>query len=176
MTQVIQQAAIAGFSIFMVRQGIITLMEKPNRDLLHLDNWRPLSLLNTEYKVLSKVIANRLANVLPTIINKQQVGFMKNRGLTENVFDLVNIAEYCKLKEIDAFLINFDFQKAFEMVDHTVLFQVMSHFNFGQKYTQYIKNLYRDIESCTMNLGYTGRYIKIQQGLRQGCPLTLFPA
>ena len=56
------------------RRGIITLIPKPNKDTALLDNLRPISLLNTDYKILSKVIAKRLEKVLPKVINPDQTG------------------------------------------------------------------------------------------------------
>ena len=67
------------------RRGIITLIPKPNKDTTVLDNLRPISLLNTDYKILTRVIAKRLEKVLPKIINPDQTGYIKNRYIGENV-------------------------------------------------------------------------------------------
>ena len=67
------------------RRGIITLIPKPNKDTTVLDNLRPKSLLNTDHKILTKVIAKRLEKVLPKIINPDQTGYIKNRYIGENV-------------------------------------------------------------------------------------------
>ena len=67
------------------RRGIITLIPKPNKDTTLLDNLRPISLLNTDYKILTKVIAKRLEKVLPKIINPDQTGYVKSRYIGENV-------------------------------------------------------------------------------------------
>ena len=61
------------------RRGIITLIPKPNKDTTLLDNLRPISLLNTDYKILTKVIAKRLEKVLPKVVNPDQTGYVKNR-------------------------------------------------------------------------------------------------
>ena len=61
------------------RRGIITLIPKPNKDTTLLDNLTPISLLNTDYKILTKVIAKRLEKVLPKIINPDQTGYVKSR-------------------------------------------------------------------------------------------------
>ena len=76
------------------RQGVISLIPKPNKDLLYLSNWRPISLLNVDYKIATKVISNRIKQVLPSIISFDQTGFMKNRYIGENVRTIFDIIEY----------------------------------------------------------------------------------
>ena len=61
------------------RRGIISLLEKNNKNNLFLKSWRPLTLLNTDYKILSKVLANRLKQVLMQIIDTDQTGFLPKR-------------------------------------------------------------------------------------------------
>ena len=65
------------------RRGIITLIPKPNKDTTVLDNLRPISLLNTDYKILTKVVAKRLEKVLPNIINPDQTGYIKTGTLVK---------------------------------------------------------------------------------------------
>ena len=78
-------------------QVVITLIAKSGKDNALLQNWRPIiSLLNTDYKILSKALSNRLIKVLPSIIGEQQYGFMKNRfignycRIVTDVMDLAN--------------------------------------------------------------------------------------
>ena len=67
------------------QQSIITLLPKVGKDSCFLSNWRPISLLNVDYKIASKVIANRIKSVLQSIINESQTGFMKGRYIGENI-------------------------------------------------------------------------------------------
>ena len=67
------------------RRGIISLIPKKNKDKTLLENLRPVSLLNTDYKILTKTIAKRLEKVLPKIINSDQTGYVKGRFIGENV-------------------------------------------------------------------------------------------
>ena len=61
------------------RRGIINLIPKQDKDLRYLRNWRPLTILNTDYKILTKALANRLQKLLPKLINQDQVGYIKGR-------------------------------------------------------------------------------------------------
>ena len=67
------------------KQAIITLIEKKGKDRSLLENWRPISLLNVDAKIMSKVIAARIKNVLPYIIHHNQTGFIKDRYIGETV-------------------------------------------------------------------------------------------
>ena len=67
------------------KQGIITLLPKTGKDISVLENWRTISLLNVDNKIATKVIANRMKNVLPKLIPESQIGFMKGRYIGENI-------------------------------------------------------------------------------------------
>ena len=171
LTQVIIDAAKEGFTQ-TVRRAIIALMEKANKDLLDISCWRPLSLCNTDLKILSKLLAHRLNKVLPKIIHNDQTGFLKNRGLTDNVIDLISAVEHCELNEIDALLVSYDLEKAFDRVEWNVLLKIMQKFGFHQEYIEMIKTLLTGLESCTINCGFTSPYINVTRGLMQGSPIS----
>ena len=91
------------------RQGIISLLPKKGKNSLLLKNWRPLSLLNQDYKIIAKVIATRIKKVLPKIIHRDQTGFLSERYIGENINRLLNIIDYAEKKKIKALLIFIDF-------------------------------------------------------------------
>ena len=67
------------------RRGVISLIPKNDRDLSELTGWRPITLLNVDYKILAKCIAKRIEPFLPKLIHSDQTGFMKNRFIGQNV-------------------------------------------------------------------------------------------
>ena len=67
------------------KRGIINLIPKKNKDPRYLKNWRPISLLNTDYKIITKILANRIKKVLPTVINPDQVAYLKKRFFGQNI-------------------------------------------------------------------------------------------
>jgi hypothetical protein len=76
------------------RRGILSIIPKKDKDLRLLKNWRPLSLLNTDYKILTKVFATRLQNVLNEVVSPDQNGYIKGRFIGENVRLITDIIEY----------------------------------------------------------------------------------
>ena len=103
------------------KQAIITLMEKKGKDRSLLENWRPISLLNVDAKITSKMIAARIKNVLPNIIHHNQTGFIKDRYIGETVRSIFDIMELTVEENIPGLMIFIDFQKAFDSLEWNCL-------------------------------------------------------
>ena len=113
------------------RRGKISLIPKKSKGKTILENLRPISLLNVDYKILTKVIAKRIEKVLPTLINPDQTGYVKGRYIGENVrliYDLIHYTDKPNQKGIAIFL---DFKKAFDSIEWNYLLQTLQFFNFG---------------------------------------------
>ena len=84
-------------------RGIIALFVKLGKDALFLGNWRPLTLLNCDYKIYAKILAIRLNTVLPKLIHPMQTGFINNRNIAENIFSLIKVIDHCNKEKTPAF-------------------------------------------------------------------------
>ena len=135
-------------------------------------NWRPISLLNTDYKIIARILSNRLQKVLPSIINEDQTGYIKNRYIGENIRTILDILEHTSTKHNPGVIVFLDFEKAFDTVSWNFLHKTLDYFRFGESFKTWIKILYHDINSCVLNNGYSSPFFKIQRGVRQGCPLS----
>jgi len=98
------------------RRGVITLVPKEDSCLSELSNWCPITPLNLDYKIGSKVIAKRIENVLPRIIHPDQTGFVKGQYIGQNIRLINDILEQTKLKNIPGILLLLDFRKAFDTI------------------------------------------------------------
>lgn len=105
-----------GILSYDTRQGIITLLEKPQRELLRKENWRPIILLGADYKILAKALAKHVMVVLPKIIHADQTGFIKKHYIGENIRKALDAIQQAEVEQLPAVLISIDFQKAFDMV------------------------------------------------------------
>lgn len=108
-------------SVRPTKQGIITLIPKPNKDKLLLDNWRSITLLCIDYKLLAHIYSIRLGMGLKNIIEECQTAFVKGRNIhnhTRLILDLLDKSDYIKTKSYVLFL---DFFKAFDTVEHPFL-------------------------------------------------------
>ena len=96
------------------RRGIIDLIPKKYKNPTSLKNWRPISLINTDYKLVSKCIAVRIKKVLHNIINGDQTGFMKGRYIGENIRLALDMIDYLSLNNMPGLMFMIDFEKAFD--------------------------------------------------------------
>lgn len=151
-------------------EGLLTLIDKPDKDPIVIPNWRPLTLLTVDYKILAKIIANRVSPTLSYLIHPQQTGFIKNRHISDNLMDLLCAAEYCYMNDLSYLIVNFDMQKAFDKVEWPALWAILNKFGFGPKILSIIRILYKDATRKVINNGYLSKEIKVQRSTAQGCP------
>ena len=154
------------------RRGIIKLIPKKDAEPYLIKNWRPISLLNCDYKIAAKAIANRFKHVLPNLIDSDQTGFLKGRFIGENIRLIDGIIKYAAAKNIPGLLLFLDFEKAFDTVEWPFLQKTLQHYNFGPSAMNWIRLFYHNTESCILNNGWSGSFFKLERGVRQGCPLS----
>ena len=153
------------------REGIITLIPKRDRNLNYVCNWRPIVLLNSDYKLLSKVIANRIKAVWQELIHPDQNGFISGQSASDSVRKVLNGVEYVNEKNLAAVLILVDFEKAFDRVNYDSMYEILKWFNFGPDLIKWVRLLFTDYRLATINNGYTSEYFSPTRGLFQGNPI-----
>ena len=99
------------------RRGVISLLPKKNKDTLLLKTWRPISLLNVDYKIATKCIAKGLEKVLPTLINSDQTRYVKNRFIGENIRPISDVIKLYAKKQLPGMLLFIDLEKAFDSLE-----------------------------------------------------------
>ncbi len=128
-----------------------------------------MAVLCIEYKILSKVLANRLNNVLYEVVHKDQSYCVKNRSIIDNLHLIRDVA-YCK--NVSMGLLSLDQETAFDRVDHGFLFDTLNAFGFGEKFISRIKLLYTEVTCMIKMGGGLSIPINVKRGIRQGCPLS----
>ncbi len=169
--------------------GIITLLNKGGRRKT-LGNWRPISLLCSDYKILAKILTVRLKNILPLKISEEQTGGIQNRDITQNLVTFRNVIEYfSSMNEYEksigpdfipryqargATVVSLYFEKAYDMVDRTFLYDVLRKLGIDDNFINYIKTLYENANSKVFINKQIGKSIYLNRGVRQGCPLSMY--
>jgi len=151
---------------------MINLIPKKDKDLRLLKNWRPVTLLNTDYKILTKTLSNRLQQVISKIVHTDQVGYIHGRYIGENIRTIFNLMTYTSLNNSPSLIALIDFEKAFDTIEWPFLLNSLKRYNFGETFVQWIRILYTNISSCTGNNGYFSNYFNLSRGLRQGCSIS----
>jgi exonuclease III len=155
------------------KQGVITLIPKPNKDPTQVSSWRPITLLNCDYKILAKVLASRLKPYLTQVIKETQTGFMPGRYIGENVRIIVDIVESMRSEPgASGLLLSLDFQRAFDVISHEFVIEAMKRKKFGPNFINAVETLYKGANSEVVNNGYVSERITLGRGIRQGCPLS----
>ena len=153
-------------------QSVITCIPKEGKDRQYIGNWRPISLLNTDIKIASAALANRLRPVLPFIISDTQKGFMKDRFMGENTRLLYDLMHYLEENNKTGLLLLVDFEKAFDSIEWLFLKKALNSFNFGPSLCKWFETLYSSASSCVINNGHLSHFFNLERGCRQGDPLS----
>ena len=156
------------------KQAVITLIEKKGRDKRYIKNWRPISLLNIDAKVISKILATRLKKVISKLISSDQTAYVPSRFIGESVRLTSDVLEYMKTSELPGYLITIDIEKAFDSVDHTFLVAVLRKCGFGDDFIRWVMIILNRQESCIMNNGHSTGYFPLSSGTRQGDPISAY--
>lgn len=156
------------------RRAVVTLIPKKNKDKRYIHNWRPISVLNVDYKIFAKALALRLANIIPLLTHLNQTGFVPSRYIGDNIRNISAIMEFLNETGRGGLIVSLDFKAAFDSLDHSFLFRVLESFNLGDNFLSWIRTLYRSTESCILNRGFSTGWFSFQRGIRQGCPISPF--
>jgi len=169
---VINQACEDGLLSSSQRLGYITLLCKDKKHADQLSNWRPVSLLNVDYKIVSKSLSNRLRKVLGDVVLYDQTCSIPGRSAQDSMHLLRNAYEYCEDTGSSGIFVSYDQAKAFDRVSQDYLTRVLTAFGFGDNFKRWIRLLYTDIYSRVLVNGYLSDFIRILRSLRQGCGLS----
>ena len=156
------------------RSGLITLLYKQS-DRLEMKNWRPITLLSTDYKIAAKAIANRLLQVLPSVIHSDQTCGIRGRTSIVNsrlLQDIVTDINQCGL---GGAVLSLDQEKAFDRVDWAFLLRVLQTMNFGPSFCHWILLFYMKISSPVLVNGEQSESLFDRGVLCRLCYMSLWP-
>ena len=127
-----------------MRESYIRLIHKKG-DKGELKNWRPISLSNTDYKIMIKVLTTRLNKVLPQLINEDQVCGITGRSIQRHLYLLQDLNRDEHLSRSKYNLIGIDMQKAFDRIDHRYVMQVVNKMGFNDNMIKWFKIIQTDL-------------------------------
>lgn len=153
------------------KQACITLIPKDDTDMTNMKNYRPISLLNLDYK--AKILANRLKVFLVDYIKEEQPGFIPQRHLKDNIRTVLNVIEYYeKHTEKSVELVFLDAEKAFDNLNWKFMLLILEKMKIGEKFLNAVESIYEEQEaSLVITLDPTKSFL-VKKGVRQGCPLS----
>ena len=112
----------------------ISVLHKSGKDPLKCASYRPISLLDHDYKIINKLLAKRLEDILPKLINPDQAGFIKGRYSADNIRRLLNVINHFDTGRNPSLLLALDAEKAYDRVEWNFLFAILEKLNMGQNF------------------------------------------
>ena len=149
------------------KQAVTKLIEKKDKVKRLTQNWRPISLLNVDLKILSKALADRIKKYLPFLISSNQTAYVEGRFISEGgrIFsDILQVTDFLNLRGI---VVTADIQKTFDSVNPLFSITALANFGFGETFIKWIQILFRNQESCVIIGGTTTKYFKLEKSTRQ---------
>jgi hypothetical protein len=151
--------------------SITTLIFKEKGERCSLKNYRPITLMNVDIKILTKLLSIRLNLVLPTIIHDSQTA-VYGRVIGDNINLIRDLIDLSNKNEEEAALLFLDQEKAFDRVSHNVMLKTLNHFGFGPNFISWIEILYSNASTRVDINGFLTEKVQLKSGVRQGCPLS----
>lgn len=154
------------------KEAIISVIPKGKKDREHCQNYRPISLLNTDYKMFSSILASRIQLFLSDLIDEDQTGFVKGRQTFDNIRRTLHVIDRAHRNKLPVGLISLDAEKAFDRVNWEFLYLALEKFGFNDKSVQCIKSLYQNPTARVRVNGSLSERFLLERGTRQGCCLS----
>ncbi|GJX93509.1 RNA-directed DNA polymerase, eukaryota [Tanacetum coccineum] len=153
--------------------SFITLIPK-NLNSKLVKDFRPISLIGCLYKIIAKIMANRLVCVIKGIVNEVQSAFIADRQILDGPFILNEVIQWCKLKKKHALIFKVDFEKAYDSVRWDFLDEILRKFGFGDKWCKWIQCCLQSSKGSILVNGSPTKEFEFGKGLKQGDPLSPF--
>jgi len=142
------------------------------KDTTDIRNYRPITVLNTDYKLLTKVLALHLMDSADTLIHEDQASFIPKRSIFSHIRLAKAIINYAEIMEEDSAIIALDQEKAYDHIQHDYLWKVLEVFYILEPFIKTIKALYRQAHTCVAINGILSKPFQVTQDVRQGDPLS----
>jgi Reverse transcriptase (RNA-dependent DNA polymerase) len=137
-----------------------------------IQKFRLISLIDFSYKIISKVLTNRLTGCVGRLVDPAQAAFIPGRYILDNVLAANKIIHFVKVHGQKGIVLKVDFEKAYDRVNWSFLLEMLRSRGFGQKWTLWIDNLLKGAQTCINFNGSLTSYFTCKRGLRQGDPLS----
>lgn len=152
-------------------EGMITLLYKKG-DRTDIKNYRPISLLNTDYKIFTELLMKRLLPPLGGLLGKHQTAFMPGRHIADNIKEVQTLVDRANQTGESIFVLFLDQEKAYDRVDHSFLWRILRRVGIPPIIIRAIQNCYVGATSTVSVNGHMSSPIDILGGVRQGDPLS----
>jgi ribonuclease HI len=165
----VQKYGLASGSSFT--KGWMCPIYKKN-DKCDISNYRPITVLNSDYKVFTKTLSEELARVIKTAIHPDQAGFIAGRSILDQVELSKSLISFAESSESDGAIVALDQEKAYDKIRHDYLFEALRAYGFPNIFITTVQHLYSSAETEIAINGIHSQPYRVERGVRQGDPLS----
>ena len=164
------ESQTAPSALFLAR--VVPIFKKGDTDIAA--NYRPISLLNSFYKIYMVMIRARMQDATEQVLSRTQYGFRPHRSTSHAIYILRRIQDYSEIKGTHLSIALLDWEKAFDKIQHDKLILALRRLGFSRRYTEVIADCYsKPMFFVKDNFGSSSTKQQAS-GIRQGCPLSPF--
>jgi hypothetical protein len=157
-----------------INAGWLCPIYKKN-DKLDIANYCPITVLNTDYKLMAKTLQAKLASAAPNVIHQNQAGFMKGRSIFDHIKTIQAVTEYAEAiddPDWNGLIVALDQEKAYDKIRHDYLWNVLEAMNIPMRFINTVKEMYKGAKTQVMINGFLSKPFEVTHGVRQGDPLS----
>jgi len=155
-----------------INYSYITLVPKKDNPE-RVSDFRPISLLNSSPKFVSKLLANRLQAVALNVVHENQYGFVKGKTIQDCLGWAFEFLHKCHQSKREIIILKLDFEKAFDLIEHSAVLDMLRAKGFPHKWVMWINDLLSSATSSVLLNGTAGKDFKCKRGVRQVDPLSV---
>ena len=148
------------------------LYKKKDRTLI--ENYRPITLLNSDYKLLTKVLTLQLIEDIKKMIHRDQAGFILGRSIFDHIRLTRIMTKFAETSEKNGAVVVLDQEKAYDKITHQYLWKTLETFKLPHLFIKTVKELYKNAWTTVAINGVLSPQYKVKRGVRQGDPLSCF--
>ena len=157
-----------------MKHRLLCMIPKKDRNPNYVRNWRLLTLMNTDHRILAKVLARRMTPIMSYIIGEQQTGYIKGRFIGINIHRMMDIIQHMDKHRISGLMISVDFERCFDSIEFLAIEGALKSYDFGDRITKYIMMLYKGFHTAVIHNGNVSEYFFPEKGIHQGCAVSGF--